>query len=371
MSVDDLSRDLLRRQAGYGRGPRASTEPEQIEILAGVRTGRTTGGPVAVLLRHRHWETWRPLMDAAGSPGEFRPTADLARVTAAPTCPRPGHADLAGAMKYGLSSDLRDVIERASARETAARTVAGALARALLNSLGMTVGSWVSSIGSIEAHSVMPSRDALRSAEMSPVRTVDPEAGDKMVAAIDAARAAGDTLGGTFVVAALDVPGGLGGYTQWDRRLDGRLAGAVMSIPSVKGVEIGDGFALTSIPGSQAHDSICIGQGIRLHRCTNHAGGIEGGLTNGEPVTLRAAVKPVPTLYQPLPSVDLATGEPMPAAVERSDTCVVPAAGVVAEAMVAWVLADACLEKFGGDTLPEVERAFSAYLAGWRWRING
>lgn len=370
VSTDSLLHDLRRRQAGYGRGPRAANEPERIELLAGVRAGRTTGGPVAILLRHKHWETWRPVMHQEETPPQgpdgFAPTPDLVGVTAAPTSPRPGHADLAGAYKYGLR-DLRDVIERASARETAARTAAGSLARSFLGHLGMTVGSWVSSIGRVGAQAEPPPGEAMRAAEVSPVRAVDRAMETEMMAAIDAARAAGDTLGGTFVVAALGVPIGLGSYTHWDRRLDGRLAAAVMSIPSVKGVEIGEGFALGLVPGSQAHDAIYPHEQTGFCRRTNRAGGLEGGLSNGEPVVLRAVVKPVPTLYQPLPSIDLATGRPASAAIERSDTCVVPAAAVVAEAMVAWVLADATLEKFGGDTLMDVERALEAYRAGRTW----
>lgn len=350
-----IARDLARRQAGYGRGPRAAGEPEVLEITAGVRRGRTTGAPVAVFLRHRHWETWRPVMDPAETPdGVFHPAGSLAGVEAAPARPRPGHADLAGAIKYGLD-DLRDVIERASARETAARTAAGALARSFLAELGVAVYGWVASIGAITATHGLPPRDAAAQAEDSPVRTPDPEAGARMVAAIDAARAAGDTLGGTFIIAAEGLPPGLGSYGQWDLRLDARLAAAVMSIPSVKGVEIGDGFAAAALPGSLAHDAILPDAAGGFRRETNRAGGLEGGLTNGETLLLRAAVKPIPTLRRSLPSVDLRTGEPAVASVERSDVCVVPAASVVAEAMTAWVLAGAFLEKFGGDTLAEVQ----------------
>ena len=365
-----LLRDLGRRQAGYGRGPRASSEPEQLSIIAGVRAGRTTGAPVSVILRHGRWETWRPVLDpdaGASAEADLSSYPDLARVDAFPTRPRPGHADLAAAYKYGLQ-DLRDVIERASARETAARTVAGALARAFLGHVGVTVGTYVTSIGEIVAEAEKPLAQTLQAAEESPVRTADPTAGERMIAAIDRARAEGDTLGGTFVVAVQGVAAGLGSYSQWDRRLDARLVGALMSVPSVKGVEVGAGFALAAMPGSQAHDPIRLRDDGVLERTSNRAGGLEGGLTNGEPILLRAAVKPVPTLYQPLPSVDLKTGTPAPAAVERSDTCVVPAAAVVAEAMVAWVLAEAYLEKFGGDTLREVERALAAYRADWPWR---
>lgn len=371
ISTAILARDLARRQAGHGRGHRARSEPEQLEILAGVRAGRTTGAPVAVLLRHGHWGIWRPVMDPDGEPGlegQFAGTTpDLAGVEAFPTRPRPGHADLAAARKYGLR-ELRDVIERASARETAARTAVGSLARAMLGQLGATVGSYVTAIGAVPAQGEPKTAEDLLLADASPVRTLDRSAEAGMIAAIDAARAKGDTLGGIFVVVAHGLPPGLGSYVQWDRRLDARLAAAVMSIPSVKGVEVGDGFALASLPGSAAHDAIHGLPGGGVVRASNHAGGIEGGLTNGQPVLVRAVVKPVPTLYQPLPSIDLKTGEPALASVERSDTCVVPSAAVVAEAMVAWVLADALLEKFGGDTIREVERALASYRADWPWR---
>ncbi|NLG84068.1 MAG: chorismate synthase [Firmicutes bacterium] len=371
VSQEAIAVDLARRQQVYGRGPRAQSEPEIFEVLGGLRGGRTTGAPVAVLLRHRRWELWRSILDPwePAVAEKFVPTSDLAGVEAFPTRPRPGHADLAAAQKYGLE-DLRDAIERASARETAARTVAGALARAFLGHLGIRIGSFVTSIGPVAIEELPPPAEALRTAEESPVRAADRSREAEMMAAIDAARAVGDTLGGVFVVVATGVPAGLGSYMSWDKRLDARLAAALMSIPSVKGVEIGDGFGLAGLPGSAAHDPIRREGGV-IHRGRNRAGGIEGGLSNGQPIIVRNAVKPVPTLYRPLPSIDLKTGEATSAAVERSDVCVVPAAAVVGEAMVAWVLAEAVLEKCGGDTLREVERALAAYRADWPWPADG
>lgn len=364
VSAEMLDHELRRRRAGYGRGPRAKSEPEEIEILAGLRGGRTTGAPVSVLLRHRHWPTWRPVLDPWIPMAEGRELEgagpDLAGVRTAPTRPRPGHADLAGAYKYGLR-DLRDVIERASARETAARTVAGTLAKAFLLPLGVAIKSHVSRIGPCLAGLLPRTLEEFSRADASPVRTLDPESTAAMMSAIDTAAANGDTLGGTFDVAAFGIPAGLGGYGQWDQRLDGKLAQAVMSIPGVKGVEIGEGFALAALRGSEAHDAILPDPPRGTRRPANRAGGIEGGLSNGETILVRAAVKPVPTLAKPLPSVDLATGLAAEAAVERSDVCVVPAAAVVGEAMVAWVLAGAFLDKFGGDTLDEVARAFASY----------
>jgi len=361
---ESLGLELARRRRGYGRGPRARNEEERIELMAGIRAGLTTGAPISVLLRHSRWDDWRPLLDAAPQRegGEVFAVsgADLHGVTAAPSRPRPGHADLAGAIKYGLT-DLRDVIERASARETAARTVAGTMARSLLHLMGIEIGSCVISVGPITAEMPADTGAAFVYAESSPLRTIDPRAEQEMMAAIDRAKADGDTLGGVFLLIARGVPAGLGSYTQWDRRLDARLAGALMSIPSVKGVACGDGFALAALPGSAAHDEILRRESQGYVRGSNHAGGLEGGLSNGEPIVLRGAVKPVPTLYKPLASIDLKTGQSAPAAIERSDVCVVPAAAVVAEAMTAWVLAEACLEKFGGDTVEEFLRSFRAY----------
>ncbi|MGY4706919.1 chorismate synthase [Candidatus Bipolaricaulota sp. J31] len=346
LSPEDIDRELARRQRGHGRGGRMAIEHDRAEILAGVRWGRTTGAPIAVRIANRDWGNWRGIMEPTGGPpADYRPV----------TVPRPGHADLAGHLKYG-HRDLRDVIERASARETAARVALGAVAKRLLRELRVGIASHVVSIHTAEAEvdvlSLGLSAEEINArADRSPVRCLDPDAEREMVARIDAARAAGDTVGGIFEVVALGVPPGLGSYVQWDRRLDGRLAWALMSIPGIKGVEIGLGFRAARVRGSEAHDEIFRDENGGFRRGTDRAGGLEGGVTNGEPVVIRAAMKPIPTLVRPLRSVDLETGEEVPAHRERSDVCAVPAASVVGEAMVALVLADAVLERFGGDTL--------------------
>ncbi len=346
LSPEDIDRELARRQRGHGRGGRMAIEHDRAEILAGVRWERTTGAPIAVRIANRDWGNWRGIMGPTGGPpADYRPV----------TVPRPGHADLAGHLKYG-HRDLRDVIERASARETAARVALGAVAKRLLRELGVAIASHVVSIHTAEAEvdvlSLGLSAEEINArADRSPVRCLDPDAEREMVARIDAARAAGDTVGGIFEVIALGVPPGLGSYVQWDRRLDGRLAWALMSIPGIKGVEIGLGFRAARVRGSEAHDEIFRDEGGGFRRGTDRAGGLEGGVTNGKPVVIRAAMKPIPTLAKPLRSVDLETGEEVPAHRERSDVCAVPAASVVGEAMVALVLADAVLERFGGDTL--------------------
>ncbi|GAB4273464.1 MAG: chorismate synthase [Coriobacteriia bacterium] len=347
LSQEDLDSDLARRQVGYGRGGRMAIEKDAAQVLSGVRGGVTIGSPVALLIENRDWENWS---------GEMAPFGQVAGESV--TAPRPGHADLAGVQKTG-ADDIRDILERASARETAARVAAGAVARRFLAELGVSVGSAVVSIGSAHA-----SEDAdvfdVSAVEASDVRCPDPAASQAMRDAIDAARADGETLGGTFVVWAEGLVPGVGGYATAAERLDGRLAGAVMSIPAIKGVEVGDGFALAARPGSEAHDEI-VSEGGRLVRRTNRAGGIEGGMTNGERVVLRAVMKPIPTLMRPLASVDLATKEPVDAAKERSDVCAVPAAAVVAEAEVAMVLADAYQRKFGFDSLADIKAALDAY----------
>lgn len=377
---------LARRQAGYGRGRRMQIEQDRVEILSGVRHGLTLGSPIAFRIANRDYATWEPAMtphpratrfiaptpgDEASSPGDdswrMRPV----------TRPRPGHADLAGALKYGFT-DVRNVLERASARETAARVAAGAVARRLLQELGIRLGGHVRSIGPVQSTTVRldgPETDLdalVEAAERSPVRCADPVASSAMVRAIDEARARGDSLGGVFEVVAEGVPPGLGSYVHWDRRLDGRLAQALMSIPGVKGVEVGSGFESAERPGSHLHDPIHYGpvprgqyrvrpDGVGFFRASNRAGGLEGGVTTGQPLVLRAAVKPIATLMEPLPSVDLVTRKPARAAVERSDVCVVPSAVVVGEAMVAWVLAEAVLEKFGGDCLRDLVRSLEDY----------
>lgn len=345
-----INRWLALRQQGYGRGGRMAIERDEVEIAAGVRGGRTLGTPICLVVRNRDWENWREVM----APG---PEACLdGRVV---TRPRPGHADLAGAFKY-RHRDLRNVLERASARETAARVAAGAVALALLEAVGITVLGHVRQIGPAGLRAD-PDPAALKRAPLSPVFAADPEAEKAMMAAIDEARAKGDSLGGVFEVWALGLPPGLGSYAHWDRRLDGRLAQALMSIPGIKGVEIGLGFAAASRFGSEAHDPVLWEAGRGFYRPSNHAGGLEGGVTNGEPLVVRAAMKPIPTLRRPLPSVDLGTREPVLAAYERSDICAVPAACVVGQAMVGLVLADALLEKTGGDHLDEVKANLEQY----------
>lgn len=347
LDEESIGRDLRRRQAGYGRGARMKIEQDAAEILSGVRFGLTLGSPIALLIRNRDWENWKESMSVLPT---STPVEPVTRV-------RPGHADLPGALKYG-QDDVRAVLERASARETAARVAAGAVARRLLQELGVDIHSRTLSIGGVQAQAA--GAVDWEGVERSPVRTADAAAEPKMVSAIESARTKGDTLGGTFEVVATGVPVGLGSHVQWDRKLSGRIAQYLMSINAVKGVEIGAGFAVAALPGSQVHDVIEPGSGWR--HATNRAGGIEGGMTNGEPVVVRCAVKPIPTLGSPLPSVDIKTGEKVLAHQERSDVCVVPAAGVVGEAMLALVLADAVLEKFGGDHIVETRRNLEGYV---------
>ena len=345
---------LARRQQGHGRGARMAIEQDRIEWLAGVRAGETLGSPVAMRIANRDWEHWQDVMAPEGAPGEAR-RRRVAR-------PRPGHADLVGVLKYGRT-DARDILERASARETAARVAAGALARRLLEEFGIDVGSHVVSLGGIRAEVPPALPDPLdAAADRSPVRTLDPAAETAMVRRIDEAKAAGDTLGGEVEVVARGVMPGLGSHVSWDRKLDGRLAALLMSIPAVKGVEVGLGFEAARRPGSAVHDAIEAGA-AGFRRGTNRAGGLEGGMTTGEPLVLRVAMKPISTLMAPLPTVDLATGAPAAAQSERSDVTAVPAMGVIAEAMVAVGLADALLEKFGGDSLAELRRNVDGYLA--------
>lgn len=344
----DLVPDLRRRQAGHGRGGRQAIERDVAHIVAGVRGGLTLGSPITLEIANRDWENWRQVMAIDETEVKRKP---ITRV-------RPGHADLAGMLKYG-AQDARDVLERASARETAARVAAGGVGKLLLAEFGIVVRSFTRSIGSIEA-TISPAVDwdALGA---SPVRCPDPEATAAMVSAIDAARERGDTLGGVFTVVAEGVPAGLGSYRQWDTRLDGLLAQAVMSIPACKAVSIGDGMQAASRPGSEVHDVPLYRDGGLKH-ATNRAGGLTGGVTNGEPVVVHGFVKPISTLLKPLSTVDLKTRQAAKAHYERSDICVVPAAGVVGEAMVALVLASALLEKFGGDSIPELKRNVESYL---------
>ncbi|NLW09770.1 MAG: chorismate synthase [Firmicutes bacterium] len=371
---EEIDRELSRRQQGYGRGGRMKIEKDRVEIISGLRHGKTMGSPIAFLIPNRDWQNWAAVMDPF-LPGEetrveLKEEERLGRIRAEVTAPRPGHADLAGALKYGFT-DLRNVLERASARETAARVGAGAFARILLAQFGVVIGSHLLQIGAAasgENQIRALSEEEQEKVEESPVRCLDPQAAAAMMEEIDKARAEGESLGGIFLVYAKGLPPGLGSHVHWDRRLDGRLAQAVMSIPGVKGVEFGLGFAAAALPGSKVHDPIAYEAGRGLYRPVNNAGGIEGGMSNGEPLLIRAVMKPIPTLYQGLPSVDLKTWEPVRAAVERSDLTAVPAAAVVAEAMVAWVLAEAFLEKFGGDSLPEMKRAWAAYLEEIPWQ---
>ena len=346
-----IAAEMKRRQGGYGRSKRQQLEQDHAQLIGGVRHGRTLGSPVAMVIANRVWEDWREVMQVGPYEG------DTKRVTRL----RPGHADLAGAMKYGFD-DARNVLERASARETAARVAVGAVCRRFLEEFGIAVRSHTASIGDVVAE--IDGEPAWDAVEASPVRCADAKASERMVAAIDEAREAGDTLGGTFEMWATGVPIGLGSHVQWDRKLDGQVAQAVMSIHATKGVDIGGGFAVAAGPGSQAHDVILPPDewdGRQWRRKTNRAGGLEGGMTNGEPVVVRGALKPISTLSKPLPSVDLLSGEVIQAHYERSDVCTVPAAGVIGEAMIAIVIARAMLEKFGGDSLEETRRAYAAY----------
>jgi chorismate synthase len=357
LEVEYINKELKRRQQGYGRGPRMKIEDDEVEIISGVRYGLTTGSPIALFITNRDWQNWQEQLRVAPAEKEAEPV----------TCPRPGHADLAGVTKYGLK-DIRSIIERASARETAARVAAGAIARRFLEELGIAIHSHTVAIGQHLCQQGEASSIDWQQVEASPVRCADAELERAMMAAIDEAKADGDTLGGIFEVIAVGVPIGLGSHVSWARRLDGRIAQVIMSINAVKGVEIGAGFALAELKGSQAHDVIepvprIEAQGLPWRHATNRAGGIEGGISNGEDVIVRAAVKPIATLASPLPSIDLRSGEVAKAHYERSDICVVPAAGIIAEAMLAIVLADACLEKFGGDNLKETLANYRNYLS--------
>lgn len=364
VSAAQVDRDLGRRMQGYGRGARMKIEQDRIDWLSGVRAGETLGSPVAMLIPNRDWANWEDVMAPEGD-GEVR----RRRVTR----PRPGHADLVGVLKYDRV-DARDILERASARETTARVAAGALARRLLEEFGVAIGSHVVSLGGVRAAAPDPLPDDLNQAsDSSPVRCLDPDAEAEMIRRIDEAKAAGDTLGGEVEVVARGLVLGLGSHVSWDRKLDGRLAGLLMSIPAVKGVEIGLGFEAARRPGSGVHDPIAAGEeavkGGGFRRLSNNAGGLEGGMTTGEPLVVRVAMKPISTLMRPLRTVDLTSGAEAAAQSERSDVTAVPAMGVIAEALVALVLADAMVEKFGGDSLAEMRRNVDGYLAaaGRRW----
>ncbi len=378
VTAEWVDHELARRMQGYGRGARMKIERDRIEWLSGVRAGETLGSPVAMLIPNRDWANWEDVMayESSDPPGEIR----RRRVTR----PRPGHADLAGVLKYDRL-DGRDILERASARETTARVAAGALAKRLLAEFGVEIGSHIISLGGIRAVSDTRDPAALpvplnETSDRSEVRVLDPAVEAEIIRRIDAAKKAGDTLGGEAEVVARGVVVGLGSHVSWDRKLDGRLAGMLMSIPAVKGVEIGMGFEAARRPGSEVHDPIVGGDaGKRVsgegdirggfRRTSNNAGGMEGGITTGEPVVVKVAMKPIATLMSPLPTVDLTSGQAAKAVSERSDVTAVPAMGVIAEAVVALVLADAMLEKFGGDSLSEMRRNYDGYVAalGSRW----
>ncbi len=350
-----IDRDLARRQHGYGRGGRMKIEHDRADIVAGIRGGETLGSPIAITIRNLDFENWRGAMD----PWEIdQAEVEKRRVHA----PRPGHADLVGGMKYDRH-DLRDVLERASARETASRVAAGAIAKELLRAFGIEIRSGVVAVGAAGDPEYSPSWEELSAVdEESPLRAVNRKDEDAMIKAVDAAREAGETLGGTIVIAAHGVPLGLGSYVQWNEKLDGRLGQAILSIHAVKAVAIGDGVSGARRVGSEVHDAIYFDEQRRYYRTTNRAGGMEGGVTNGQDVVVRAFMKPISTLRRGLPSVDIETREPHRSAWERSDVTAVPACGVVCEAMLAVVLADAMREKFGGDSLAEMKRNFDLYV---------
>ncbi len=352
ISAEDIDLQLGRRQKGYGRGERMKIEQDRVQILAGVRGGKTLGSPISLLVENRDWDNWKDAM----SPSSIEKGRKVTR-------PRPGHADLAGAIKYN-QRDIRNILERASARETAIRVAIGAIARKLLAEFDIEIFSHVIKIGKSE---VVPSslanwEEIRERAENSPLRCADKIAEGEMIEEIDRAKEEGDSLGGIFEVVVLNPPIGLGSHTHWDRRLDGRLAQALMSIPAIKGVEIGLGFQVADRRGSQIHDEIFYRKG-GFYRRSNNAGGLEGGITNGEPIILRAAMKPIPSLSKPLHSIDIETKESFEATKERADVCAVPAAGVVGEAVVTIEIAEAMLEKFGGDSLDEMKNNFRNYMS--------
>lgn len=351
--VEKINRELARRQRGYGRGGRMRIEKDEVEIFSGLRFGKTIGSPISLLVHNRDWENWQQEMNPLAGEGKKKVLH-----------PRPGHADLAGGLKYNFKDDLRPVLERASARETTVRVAAGAVARQLLDIFQVNIVGHVKKIGGVENAAPYPARDDLaRQAEADEVRAFDPAASQAMKAKIDEAKTKGDSVGGVFEVIVYHLPPGLGSYVQWDRKLDGRLAQALMSIQAIKGVEIGLGFEVAERFGSQVHDEILYNDAKKqfFHR-TNGAGGLEGGVTNGEPLVIRAAMKPISTLYRPLASVHIHSKEAVKASVERSDHCAVPAACVIAENVVALTLADAFLEKFAGDSLDEIFRNYQGYL---------
>ncbi|MCJ7484032.1 MAG: chorismate synthase [Thermodesulfovibrionales bacterium] len=364
LSAEDINRDLGRRQMGYGRGGRMKIESDHAEILSGVRWGKTIGSPITLLIENKDYRNWLKGMS---------PYAEDDGSIPAVTRPRPGHADLTGAIKY-YHHDMRNVLERSSARETAVRVALGAVAKKFLQAFHITIGSFVIQIGTIRVKGLRDKRvkgssessrtleSIFKKAEKSPVRCPDEQAAKKMTTLIDRIMKSGDSLGGVFEVFATGVPAGLGSYIQWDRRLDGRLAQALMSIQAIKGVEAGLGFEMSRRSGSEVMDEIFYSHHYGYYRKTNNAGGMEGGMTDGMPIILRAAMKPIPTLRRALRSIDITTKKPVEAAYERSDICAVPAAGVIGEAMVALTITDAFLEKFGGDSMKEIQQHYDSYV---------
>lgn len=363
----DVDVQLARRQTGHGRGRRMQIESDAVEFLSGVRAGSTIGSPIAMLIRNRDWNNWSEIMDPAPRPEDPERKRAVTR-------PRPGHADLSGMLKYDRD-DARDILERASARETTARVAAGAVCRQLLAGFGITLGSHVVSLGGIEARlpETLPD-DINAAADLSAVRMLDDEATQRVVAHIDAIKREGNTLGGVCEVVCRGIPVGIGSHVSWDRKLDGRFAAALMSIPAVKGVGVGMGFKAAEHTGAEVHDEIDIAENASLsggvRRRTNRAGGLEGGMTTGEPIVVRVAMKPISTLMRPLDTVDVKTGKAASAVAERSDVTAVPAMGVIAEAMVAFVVAQAMCEKFGGDSVAEMRRNYDAYIARLGERIR-
>ena len=369
--AQQVDAELARRQQGYGRGRRMQIEKDGIEFLSGLRAGETIGSPISMLIRNRDWKNWQEIMDPAPREADVEGVLRRRAVTRV----RPGHADLTGILKYDRD-DARDILERASARETTARVAAGAIARRLLEELGVTIGSHLVHLGGVDAKrpAALPA-DLNAAADASSLRTLDAEAERLMIERIDVAKREGNTLGGICEVVVTGLPVGLGSHVSWDRKLDGRLAAAMMSIPAVKGVEIGMGFGAARATGAQVHDEITLAPGRtragNVSRPTNNAGGLEGGMTTGEPLIVRVAMKPISTLMRPLNTIDVATGDAAAATAERSDVTAVPAMGVIAEAMAALVLGDAVLEKFGGDSLAEVRRNLDGYLAHLAARLGG
>jgi chorismate synthase len=354
ISKEYIDNELKRRQTGYGRGERMKIESDEVEILSGIRLGKTIGSPIALLIKNRDWKNWEEKMSIEKIDKEISPI----------TMPRPGHADLVGVLKYGFD-DIRNVIERSSARETTTRVAIGAIAKRFLEELNIKIFSHVIQIGKIKApfsavNNKLPKKDLKKIADSSPVRCLDKSAEKKIIALIDKAKSLGNTLGGIFEVVVTGLPVGLGSYVHWDRKLDGRLAQAIMSINAVKGVEIGLGFKGAKMFGSELHDEIFIRNGKFYHK-TNHSGGTEGGVTNGEPLVIRGAMKPISTLLKPLRSVDIKTKKSKISRYERSDVCAVPACAVISEAMVAIILSEAITEKFGGDSIKEIKYNINSY----------